>query len=157
MWISAAIPKTNPKEIAAILSEPPAIFSIVARRDQVSALCARMNDIGIYAMEIQPALNHASGFDEKLAQDSVFLLKNLRDAEVKNLLSICNMEYYALSQGFRAEQSQYGDILEHARDNLFQLLESIFNICQRYQTLEKREHPKVIQQRVLELKARPDA
>lgn len=229
LWISASIPGTKRSEIESILSDPPAIFSIVARRDQVSTLCARMNDIGIYAtghliadapinwiretlesafrspakiaviasiiiasvviflflswlllpllfagawglsvlelkwyqqkytMEVQPALNHASGFDQGLTEESIFLLQNIRDAEIRHLLSLCLMEYYSLSQGFRSEQSVYGDVLESARSNLNQLLESIFNICEKYQQLEKLEHPKVIQQRVLELKSRPNA
>ncbi len=229
LWISEAIPGTNRSEIASILSDPPAVFSIIARRDQVSTLCARMNDIGIYAngylmkdapvnwvretgesalrsplkmgvmivltaaiiytlfflnpMLILPilaitfglgsqefrwyqekytidttrALNHASGFNQMLIEESVYLLKHIRDTEIKELLSICLMEYYSLSQGFRAEQNLYGDVLEHARNHLSELLESIFGICETYSKLEKLEHPRVIQQKVHELKSRPNA
>ncbi|GEM_PF-5759991 len=226
LWISSSIPKTNVKEIGAILADPPAVFTISARQEQISTLCARMNDIGIYAsahcadevpinwvretaesvvrtplkigialgmvlaslgimffvslwmipvllalvfvlgqrelvwykrkyrIQIYPALNHASGFDHQLSEESIYLLEHLRDPEIKRLLSICLMEYYALSQGFRAEQSVYGDVLEQARGDLFLLLENIFNICEKFINLEKLEHPKVIQQKVLELQSR---
>lgn len=88
-----------------------------------------------YQIDPNAALDRINGFDGGLADETRSLLRDIRDEEMREYLSICVMEYYTLHQQFRKHEEVYGDVLLRSRHALHDLFEQILNACRRYADL----------------------
>lgn len=77
-----------------------------------------------------------SGFDEETADVTRRALRSISDREVRGNVTVCLMEYYTLTQQFRAHGAVYGEVLTRSARALEELMADVLLVAHRYGTLD---------------------
>ena len=117
-----------------------------------------------YELDAERILNALTGMDAAMIQRARRGLESIEDEQVRELLTVCLMEYYAIWRQLQAAPPSMRRLLGQVKLNLDDLLEHLLEACQRYAELDHflRAHPpEELQARVEALDARllqaPDA
>lgn len=103
-----------------------------------------------YELNMVQVLNALTGFDETMIQQAVHTLERLEDPQVKQLLTVCLTEYYAIWRQLGAASPEVRPLLSDLKENLDDLLIQILGSCAKYAELDsyaRRVQPDKIRER----------
>ena len=85
-----------------------------------------------YEIDVESILDELTGMDRRIKYNTSEILRALRDEEVRRLLTLCLMEYYAIWRQLSAAPPSMRPLLNDLRVNLRGLLYQILDACARY-------------------------
>ena len=110
-----------------------------------------------YHLDARRLLELVTGFDAETARVARETLRSLGDREVREHVTVCLMEYYALTQQLRAHEPVYGAVLDNAREALAALMADVLTLAYRYARMDAfvaKNPPAALRQRIAALRAR---
>ena len=110
-----------------------------------------------YHLDMTRLLQHVTGFDAATSLQARETLRELTDDDVRANVTVCLMEYYALTQQLRAHEPVYGAMLETTRRALEQLMSDVLALAHRYARVDRflaGNPPEVTRQRLDMLRSR---
>lgn len=90
-----------------------------------------------YHINSQILLDRMVGFEEGRAEVAQTVLHRMRDTELRNILSVCLMEYYALHKMFRDHEAVWSEVLMPSDHALKELIDQILASAQKYEELSR--------------------
>lgn len=88
-----------------------------------------------YEIDVIKILNELTGFDAKMVEQSRRTLASIEDEEVKDLLTVCLMEYYAIWRQLASAKPEVRRVLVHLKEGIDDLMQHILDACDQYQLL----------------------
>ncbi len=110
-----------------------------------------------YHLQLDVLLQNLTGFDPDTAAVARETLRLMSDREARGSVTVCLMEYYSLTQQFRAQGAIYGPVLQRTAEALEELMASVLVLAHRYAKLDdflRANPPAALRQRLDELEAR---
>lgn len=90
-----------------------------------------------YVINSQTLLDRVVGFEEGRAEVAQSVLQRMRDRELRNTLSICLMEYYALHKMFRDHEAVWSEVLMPSDHALKELIDQILTSSGKFEDLTR--------------------
>ena len=88
-----------------------------------------------YELDVVRVLNALTGMDQAMIQAARKALASVQDEEVKQTLTVCLMEYYAIWRQLSAAAPQVRQMLGGVKDDLDDLLAQIIDTCLQFAEL----------------------
>ncbi len=111
-----------------------------------------------YHLDASALLAGFTGFDRETSTRAADTLGKLGDKQVREQVTVCLMEFYALNQQFRIHAPEYGPTLERTRTALAELMDDVLGLASRYARLDDyiaRNPPELIRQEIEEARSDP--
>lgn len=110
-----------------------------------------------YHVDAPTMLQYLTGFDPQTAAVTRETLAQMADRDARRYVTVCLMEYYTLTQQFRAHGALYGDVLARAAEALEELMADVLTLAHRYARMDSflRANPiPAVEQRLTDVEAR---
>lgn len=89
-----------------------------------------------YNLDSDVILNHLSGFEGERASNVAHAINALQDKDLRRLMSVCVMEYYALHKLFQEHEEQWSEVLLPSHHALKDLIDQIVRSAEHYARLD---------------------
>ncbi len=117
--------------LAFFIKVPAAIIGILATTFAL-VFYQRKQFARRYELDVEKLLNSMTGMTPDIKQRAIKGLTSLRDDGVKQLLTLCLIEYYAIWRQLSAAPPSMRPLLGGLRENLQELINQILDACLRF-------------------------